>query len=565
MVLLLIVTLAASFSEAIGLSLLIPLLNAILGIGQHVSGTTQSGLEYLYAFLPSQNKIATILGALIALICLKTFFTILNAYLSANFVWTLNSIWSQKIFDRYLSFSFRKYLQQKHGDLINNLVQEPLTAAEALSRFIAFAVKLCLSVTMYAFLLALDWKITTFLTGLVLLVIFPLNHLLRRRAHNLGHTRLSLSQKLSSCATESIAGLKLFKAFGLETSMSKYFGEINRELNTTRVRGQVITAFITPSVELAIIIILVSLIYEMTGFNSDRLINVLPQLTAIIVIANRLMSYFSEMLSFRVSLNYVMPSLFLVHELASGKEEGEDIVNGNTFDKLESDIVFDNVSFRYKKDKPLFDNLDITLPRGKIVTFIGPSGVGKSTIAALLLGLYTPDGGAIRINGHPLTEYSLRSWRAAIGYVPQETVLFNLTIRENIRLGKAGATDEEVENAARIAAIHDFVISLTQGYDTMVGECGCQLSGGQRQRISIARAVVRNPEIYIFDEATSALDAETEIITQSLLEENFSGKSVIIITHRTSTAKRSDIVYCIKNGDCMKIPKDHPMLSDATI
>ena len=188
--------------------------------------------------------------------------------------------------------------------------------------------------------------------------------------------------------------------------------------------------------------------------------------------------------------------------------------------RITHDITFDRVSFAYEgAEKPVIDNLSLKIPVGRSIAVVGPSGSGKSTLLNLILRLYTPTEGRVTIDGVDIRRVTRDSLRASMAVVFQENMLFNMSLRENIRLGKEGATDEEVEEAARKAEIHSFIMSLPEGYDTMVGERGDTLSGGQRQRIAIARAIVRDPSVLLLDEATSALDQTTEAaINRTLLE-----------------------------------------------
>ena len=188
--------------------------------------------------------------------------------------------------------------------------------------------------------------------------------------------------------------------------------------------------------------------------------------------------------------------------------------------RITHDITFDRVSFAYEgAEKPVIDNLSLKIPVGRSIAVVGPSGSGKSTLLNLILRLYTPTEGRVTIDGVDIRRVTRDSLRSSMAVVFQENMLFNMSLRENIRLGKEGATDEEVEEAARNAEIHSFIMSLPEGYDTIVGERGDTLSGGQRQRIAIARAIVRDPSVLLLDEATSALDQTTEAaINRTLLE-----------------------------------------------
>jgi ATP-binding cassette subfamily B protein len=213
-----------------------------------------------------------------------------------------------------------------------------------------------------------------------------------------------------------------------------------------------------------------------------------------------------------------------------------------------SDIYFDDVSFSYSQDRGGVKNLSLKIRQGDFAVFVGQSGAGKSTIVNLLTRFYDPDKGRILFDGIDLRHATVRSLRSQLGLVSQDVILFNCSVRENIRMGYLEATDEQVEAAAKDAEIHQFILSLPQGYDTPVGDRGGQLSGGQRQRIALARALVRNPAILILDEATSALDPATEAEILATIERITQERTVIFITHRMAHALRADVMYVLENG-----------------
>ncbi len=211
-------------------------------------------------------------------------------------------------------------------------------------------------------------------------------------------------------------------------------------------------------------------------------------------------------------------------------------------------VAFDNVSFGYEAARPILHGVTIDVPAGHTVALVGPSGSGKSTIGRLLFRFYDVTDGAIRIDGQDLRDVTQESVHNAIGVVPQDTVLFNDTIRYNIAYGRAGASFAEIEAAAKAAKIHDFVMSLPDGYDTTVGERGLKLSGGEKQRVGIARTLLKNPPILLLDEATSALDTETERDIQESLKAMGKGRTVITIAHRLSTIADADRIVVLENG-----------------
>lgn len=216
--------------------------------------------------------------------------------------------------------------------------------------------------------------------------------------------------------------------------------------------------------------------------------------------------------------------------------------------KLEGIVRYEDVHFSYMEEEPVLRGLDLTIPAGSSVALVGPSGGGKTTTCSLLPRFYDPNSGRITIDGVDIKYVSLESLREAIGIVQQDVYLFGSTIRENIAYGKPGATDEEIVRAAKRANIHGFVMTLPDGYDTLVGERGARLSGGQKQRIAIARVFLRNPKILILDEATSALDNESELAIQRSLEELSAGRTTLVIAHRLSTIRKASLIAVIEDG-----------------
>jgi ABC-type transport system involved in Fe-S cluster assembly fused permease/ATPase subunit len=214
----------------------------------------------------------------------------------------------------------------------------------------------------------------------------------------------------------------------------------------------------------------------------------------------------------------------------------------------QGEIVFDHVSFRYDPRRPILHDVSFRVPPGGTVAIVGPSGAGKSTIARLMFRFYDVEAGAIRIDGQDLREVAQASLRRAIGVVPQDTVLFNDTVRYNIAYGRPDAGDGEIEAAARHARIHDFVAGMPDGYATKVGERGLKLSGGEKQRVAIARVLLKNPQILIFDEATSALDTRTEQEIQANLDEVSAGRTTLVIAHRLSTVVKADEILVLDDG-----------------
>ncbi len=232
--------------------------------------------------------------------------------------------------------------------------------------------------------------------------------------------------------------------------------------------------------------------------------------------------------------------------------------------QLERSIQFDRVSFRYRAGEPVLHGVDLTLRKGEVVALVGPSGAGKSTLADLLPRFYDPTDGAVRLDGTDLRELPRAALRRLFGIVTQESVLFHDTVHENIAFGQpGGASREDVERAARVANAHDFIAALPRGYDTVIGDRGHTLSGGQRQRLTIARAVLRDPQVLILDEATSNLDTESERLVQEALQQLMRGRTALVIAHRLSTVQHADRIVVLQDGRVVEEGRHEELMAGA--
>jgi ATP-binding cassette subfamily B protein len=225
------------------------------------------------------------------------------------------------------------------------------------------------------------------------------------------------------------------------------------------------------------------------------------------------------------------------------------------------EVSFDSVSFGYDARRPILKNVSFTIPAGNTVAVVGASGAGKSTLSRLLFRFYDVSGGSVSIDGQDIRSLKQASLRAAIGIVPQDTVLFNDTLGYNIGYGKTGSSQEEIERAARLAHIHEFIVSLPDGYQTRVGERGLKLSGGEKQRVAIARTILKNPAILVFDEATSALDTQTEREIQSHLREVSRDHTTLVIAHRLSTVVDADEIIVLEAGEIVERGRHEALLA----
>jgi len=246
-------------------------------------------------------------------------------------------------------------------------------------------------------------------------------------------------------------------------------------------------------------------------------------------------------------INY-LPSYEQVRKLEEKALQQVQQTGAQPFTQFKSGVLLNAVTFTYPGKEFSLKNITLQVKKGSMVAIAGESGSGKSTALDLLMGFYEPETGEVLVDGISLSHYDINSFRARIGFVPQDTLLFNAAIKDNLLWGKNDATQQEIESACRQAHAHEFIMELPQGYDTEVGDRGVRLSGGQRQRIALARAIIRKPELLLLDEATSALDSQSEMLIQQAINDIARETTIVIVAHRLSTIANADYIYVMENG-----------------
>ena len=377
--------------------------------------------------------------------------------------------------------------------------------------------------------------------------------------------------EIVSRTEESLGGLRIIKSFGAERYQADKFGELNDDYRRKLIRLTWRRDLSSPLTEfLGIATVALLLWYGSRQVFSDRMdagafLSFIFAFYLVIDPAKKFSKAWYNVQKGLGAMERVEAVLNVKNPLLSGQEEKSlpadeyrpetkqprpQVRSEDENSKVpDHGIAFRNVFFRYAPDAPLvLDDLSLELPRGKVLALAGPSGGGKSTVADLFPRFYDPTGGAIYLDGKDLRDYNLPTLRARFGIVSQEAILFNDTIYNNIVFGMEGVTLAEVEEAARVANAHDFIVASPDGYQTTVGDRGTKLSGGQRQRITIARAILRDPSILILDEATSALDSESERLVQEALQKLMAGRTALVIAHRLSTIQQADEIIVLDQG-----------------
>jgi subfamily B ATP-binding cassette protein MsbA len=359
----------------------------------------------------------------------------------------------------------------------------------------------------------------------------------------------SISMGISGRINEDIQGLRLLHSSGQLDTADRRLQERMGELERNLYRQARLVAVTQPIAQLLpIMAISIIAILSVTLFQS-RQAGILPSLVAFVIALQRLNMRFGDISNGFTMMKRNSGDLNCLNDILKSEDKSFRRTNGDHFGGLQSSIRLNEVQLLYgSSSQPALRGVTIDIPKGKTVALVGRSGAGKSSIADLLVGLYSPTDGSIEIDGKNLNTINLASWQQRLGVVSQDTFLFNATLAENISFGCDWATLEDVKKACEIAQADSFIEKLPSGYQTIVGERGYRLSGGQRQRISLARAILRNPDLLILDEATSALDTHSERLVQQAIERFENQHTVLVIAHRLSTIMNAHCIYVMEKG-----------------
>jgi len=539
---LMVMMLMAALAESFGLSLVLPLITTLSGLEAGITGPLANITALLSRLMPADAQIDGLLALLAIAFLVKGVLMVSTKALSVNFAMKLRQNWVARLMDHYLSANYAYLAAQRHGTTVHNITVEPYRAALSIIVIFDFINRLMLAIVLAAVLLVANWQVTLTITAFGFLVFFVIRRGLFRYAAKFGKQRIKLQQEISAIATESAGSALQIKLFGAYAATLEALEERLAKHRRIETVFQAFNTAPAQSTEFVIILFLsVGMMVLSHGFDLEPAAY-LALIGFYVVIGQRLLTTLNFLVSRRMKIAAMIPSLVLVDDLLEAAPSREALDAGETFEGLKQDIEVRQLGFSHD-GVPVFTNLNMTIKRGATTAIVGPSGVGKSTLADMLLGLHRPESGRIMINGHDIRTYSLASLRQRIGYVSQEPELFHAGIGENIQLGRLDATRADIVDAAKKANIHDFIKSLADGYETVVGDRGVKLSGGQRQRLTIARVILRQPDVYIFDEATSSLDTESEQLIQQAIEELGREATVVVIAHRLTTIKNADVIY----------------------
>ena len=395
-------------------------------------------------------------------------------------------------------------------------------------------------------MLWLDWKLTLFTFCTFPVVLWFMDYFGKKIRKNGGEIQ-ECTAELTSVLQETVSSARVIKSFVREDYEIDRFDNQNKENFYANMKNIKLNALLTPTVEFVAAVGVTVVMWYGGRSVIDGDITA-GALVAFLVYAVNIANPIKRLTKVAASIQKALAAGDRVFGILDLPEAIKEIPNAKVLPPVNGKVEFDNVKFSYNPQEEVLDGLSFTVNPGEVIAIVGPCGAGKSTIASLLPRFYDVTGGDIRIDGYSIKDVTLDSLRGQVGIVPQETMLFNGSVYDNILYGRLDATPDEVKAAAKAANADEFISQLPQGYATMLGDRGVNISGGQRQRISIARAILKNPRILILDEATSALDTESERVVQDALDRLMIGRTSFVIAHRLSTIKNADKILVLEHG-----------------
>ena len=453
------------------------------------------------------------------------------------------------IYRKILSLPLAFFSEERKGDILARVSTDVNEIDASITSSLDMLIKNPIFILTYvATMLFMSWELTLFTFLVVPLLAGGIGRIGKKLKQRSLYAQSKWSDGISQIE-ETLGGLRIIKAFIAEEKMERRFERVNNEFRDASMRVAIRQSAAHPVSEFlgTVMIVLVLWFGGYLIFSGQSPIDASGFIYYLVILYTTLQPI-KDLSKAGYSIQKGMASMERINKILMAENNIKERPDAVSVYTLHDKIEIDRVGFQYVAGHPVLDDITLTIRKGQTIALVGQSGSGKSTLVDLIPRYHDVTSGSIRIDGTDVRDLSIHSLRGIIGNVNQEAILFNDTIFNNIAFGVEGATQEQVEAAAKIANAHEFIMNMEDGYQTNVGDRGGRLSGGQRQRISIARAILKNPPILILDEATSALDTESERLVQDALEKLMKSRTTIAIAHRLSTIKHADEIYVLHEG-----------------
>ncbi|MEK7203797.1 MAG: ABC transporter ATP-binding protein [Patescibacteria group bacterium] len=531
----------------LGIGSLIPLVSFVTETGQ-TTDIISTSVRRVFSLFDIQYSIPALLIMMVVLFFSKAVLNLIAQYINAKTAIDFENKTRVRLFKTTLSASWPYLSRQKVGYL-EKVLTEDINQSTQLIFLISTIILAVASLIIYAFIAySISALITVSAIGFGVFIILSLK-LFFKRAKNVGERLTRIYKLIAHFINENSIGAKVIKAMGIEKKVIEKAEVHFNGLKNIRKEMALYNAFsnvLMEPVSLIFIVLIFGFSYSSPAFN-------IGSFAATIYLIQKIFTFTGTIQGNIHHISQVIPNLKTVIKYQNNAEinlEKNSVLRsgGSQSFSFDRTIEFSKVDFAYKDRKALLSQTSFTIKKGEMVGLIGPSGAGKTTIADLILRLFTPSGGKILLDGKDVFLIDIDEWRKKIEYVPQDPFLINDTIENNIKFYDDSITEKDIIEAAKIANIYDFVQKLPDKFKTAAGERGVKLSGGQRQRIVLARALARKPEILILDEATSAIDTESEVLIQKSINDLRNKMTIFVIAHRLSTILNSDRLLVLENG-----------------
>ena len=517
-----------------------------------------SFLDALFTFLSKriidEGIVARNAGALREIIIIYAALMVLQAAGGGIFIYLAGVLGERvqydlrkKLFGHLQELSFSYFSKTPVGWIMSRVTSDSERIAQLVTwgmLDVTWAI-LNIASSMY-FMLRLNWQLALVVLATIPLLLVAAVYFKTRILRQYRSVR-KLNSKITGEYNQNITGVRVVKALGREEANLRDFGALTGDMYRASYRAAWLSALFLPVVQI-IAAFAVGAIVLYTGFSAEVAGMSIGSLQAFISYVTFMMWPVQDLARVYSEMQQAIASAERTFSLVDAKPEVANRPGARHTPTLRGEIAFDHVDFYYEPDKPVLTDFSLRVQPGETIALVGPTGGGKSTIVNLVCRFYEPKAGSITIHGQDYRDFTLHSIHSRIGVVLQTPHLFSGTILENIRYGRLNATDAEVEEAARIAGAHDFIVGLEGKYKAEVGEGGGRLSVGQKQLISLARAVLANPEVLVMDEATSSVDTVTEALIQRGMDRVMEGRTTFVIAHRLSTIRRADRILVIEDG-----------------
>jgi len=542
---LVILGLAASLAEGLGIGLIIPLLDQMLqsSAAAESSGPLANFLRTIGSFVGGDRALLVLSILIIGLVALKTLIMAVDAIVSTSVIARAMRDLRLALCEQLLSVGYEYFSRVPQGKLVNLMDSQTYRVGEALRALTVLIGSLSTMVVFGVLLLMLSWR----LTAVVVLLVVPVSLVVRVlavRAHTWGDDLVKSYSDLAERVLELLVSMRTIRIFNREVMEARRFDAAAQDVRRAYRRTEVLNKLLPVLVEFLYVPVFVAVL----GFAWFLQIGV-PTVLVFMLLLYRLQNPMKRVNAYRVALASYAGGIRELQALLDRSDKPYLKSGTRRLEHLREGIEFDRVTFAYVgSDTAAVSDVSLVLRAGAVNAIVGDSGAGKSTLIHLLCRLHDPQSGVVRADGIDLRELDLQSWRTRIAFAGQDADLLSGSVRFNITYGVGDADQEAVEEAARIAQAHEFIIELPGAYDTEVGPRGTRLSGGQRQRIALARAILCKPDILILDEATNAVDGVTETAIQGAIERFSSETTLVLVAHRLSTLKRAQHVVVMKGG-----------------